>query len=82
MTPKYELTAQALGAVLRRRRKHLGLAQDQAARLAGGMQPMTVSWIENGLESPRLATLVKLCNVYGIAPSEIVAQAERELEAR
>jgi transcriptional regulator with XRE-family HTH domain len=65
------------GMLLRQVRLARGLALREPARLCG-VSISEVSRIEMGLRMPRLDTLVRLCAVLGVRPSEVVQMAEDE----
>jgi transcriptional regulator with XRE-family HTH domain len=41
-----------------------------------------VSQLENGHKSPTVDVLFRICPVLGMAPSELIAQVERDLQTR
>lgn len=51
-------------------RESKGMSLREAARLAN-VQPIQLSHIERGMISPRLATVIKLCNAYEITLTEL-----------
>lgn len=64
-----------IGAGLLRARKRAGLTQGELAKLAG-IDRATISLIENGHESPRADTVVRLAGALNVSPSEIWGTVE------
>lgn len=56
--------AKTLGALIRSRRKELGLTQVDAADVAG-LSVHMLSDVETGKGNPRLSTLLALCELFG-----------------
>lgn len=56
---------EAIGALLRSRRKARKIAQEQLADIAG-ISARTLRDIEKGIANPELETLLKICNVLGM----------------
>ena len=65
----------AFGDALREIRKEHGVSQEQLA-LDSGLDRTYVSLVERGAQSPTIRSVVKLANVLGIMPSEIVRRME------
>jgi transcriptional regulator with XRE-family HTH domain len=66
-----------IGAVIRRRRKALGLNQTELAERMGKSQN-TVSGLERGLWTPNWRLLEDLAHEFGTTMAELVAEAEAE----
>ena len=64
-----------LGDELRKAREAAGLTQEQLADGAG-VDRTYVSILERNLQSPTVDTLVRLCRVLGVRPSEFLARFE------
>ena len=71
----------ALGRALRSFRTAAGLTQEQLG-LESGVQRNFISLIETGQNQPTISTIFKLAGALHITASELVAQAERELQPR
>jgi y4mF family transcriptional regulator len=56
---------EAIGGIIRSRRKTRKIAQEQLADIAG-ISPRTLRDIEKGIANPELETLMKVCNVLGM----------------
>ena len=56
---------EAIGDVLRSRRKARKIQQEQLADIAG-ISPRTLRDIEKGIANPELETLMKICHVLGM----------------
>lgn len=56
---------EAIGDILRSRRKSRKIAQEQLADIAG-ISPRTLRDIEKGIANPELETLMKICHVLGM----------------
>jgi len=65
----------AFGKVLRRLRTQAGLSQEELA-LNADLQRNYISLLERGLNSASLKTIFKLAAVLGVAPSQMLQQAE------
>jgi DNA-binding XRE family transcriptional regulator len=65
----------AFGDALREIRKEHGISQEQLA-LDSGLDRTYVSLIERGSQSPTIRSVLKLANVLGVKPSEIIARME------
>lgn len=69
------------GAALRRLRLAAGMSQEQLG-LEAGVQRNFISLIETGQNQPTISTIVKLARALGIKASELVAEAEAEVDHR
>jgi transcriptional regulator with XRE-family HTH domain len=56
-------------AIIRRRRKELGMSQNQLAKLVGISQPF-MNEIESGRKSPSVEVLARICKELGISMFE------------
>ena len=65
----------AFGEALREIRKERGVSQERLA-LDSGLDRTYVSLVERGAQSPTIRSVVKLANVLGVRPSEIVVRME------
>lgn len=66
----------AFGESFRSVRKEKGMSQEDVS-LKGGCDRTTISLIERGLVSPKLETIVRLCRVLKVNPSEVMRRMER-----
>jgi transcriptional regulator with XRE-family HTH domain len=66
----------AFGLAFRSIRKKLGISQEKVS-LEARCDRTTVSMIERGLVSPKLETIVRLCRVVKVNPSEVMRRMER-----
>jgi DNA-binding XRE family transcriptional regulator len=66
----------AFGLVFRGIRNKLGVSQERVS-LEANCDRTTVSLIERGLVSPKLETIVRLCRVLKVYPSEVMRRMER-----
>lgn len=66
----------AFGQVFSSMRKAKGISQEQVA-LEAGCDRTTVSLIERGLVSPKLNTIVKMCRIIDVRPSELLRRMEQ-----
>ena len=84
MTDREYATSQHLGALLRERRRALGLTQDDVAELAGTTQK-TLSMLETGKPTARLDKLADVAEAVGLAvtlvPREAVSHPRRTTPA-
>ena len=71
----------AFGDALREIRKERGISQEQLA-FDSDLDRTYVSLIERGSQSPTIRSVVKLANVLGVRPSEIVLKMENYLRKR
>jgi transcriptional regulator with XRE-family HTH domain len=65
----------ALGEALREIRKEKAVSQERLA-LDSGLDRTYVSLLERGVQSPTVRTVVKIANVLGVKPSEIICRME------
>jgi transcriptional regulator with XRE-family HTH domain len=65
----------AFGDALREIGKEHGISQEQLA-LDSGLDRTYVSLIERGAQSPTIRSVLKLADVLGVNPSEIVQRME------
>jgi transcriptional regulator with XRE-family HTH domain len=66
----------AFGQALRSMRKQRRVSQEEIS-LEADCDRTTVSLIERGLVSPKLSTIVKMCRVLKIKPSEVMQKMEK-----
>lgn len=64
------------GQRMRKRRKALGMHQDELAEKAGLIRYQMVSLYENGKCLPRLDTFIAICNALHCRPEELADFAE------
>lgn len=69
----------ALGEAVSRRREALGMSQRSFARMSG-VAPNHFREIEAGERDLRIATVLKLAAAFGMAPSELLEEAEALLD--
>ena len=69
---------QAVGHALLTERRRLGVSQQHVAELLG-IEPESVSRIENGVIAPTLARLRQFSRAYGCSLAAIVGQASDQL---
>jgi transcriptional regulator with XRE-family HTH domain len=72
---------QALGIAVRQRRLELGLTQEQLA-LRSGLHQRWISNVETGRRNPSDSSLRRLARSLDVAPSELIAAAERVEQSR
>lgn len=72
--------AVALGLVIRKYRRALGLTQEKLAEGAG-LHPTYVSMVERGKSNVTVVALRAIGDVVGTPASALVAQAEHEVES-
>lgn len=65
----------ALGAAVQRRRKELGLTQEQLS-LAATLHQRWISNVENGVRNPSYASLRRLAGGLDLTTSELIRRAE------
>ncbi|WP_299843730.1 helix-turn-helix transcriptional regulator [uncultured Jannaschia sp.] len=65
----------AFAAVLRRRRKAVGLSQEEFA-FRSGLSPSYVSYLETKRRQPTLSVLAAICDQLDISMTEFVADVE------
>jgi transcriptional regulator with XRE-family HTH domain len=73
---KADQLARDFGRVLRERRLAAGLSQERLA-LEAEVDRTFVSLLERGGRQPTLATLWRLAEALGVAPSELVTGVEK-----
>lgn len=66
----------AFGLAFRTIRKEKGISQERVS-LEADSDRTTVSMIERGLVSPKLGTIVRLCRVLRVRPSDVIRRMER-----
>lgn len=76
--PVMDARRKALGMVLRKHRKALGLSQEKMAERLD-LHRNYVSLVERGLQNITLETLCKIAEVLGCTPSGLLAEVEREV---
>lgn len=64
------------GKILQEERKAKKLSQEKLAKSAG-LDRTFISLIENGKRSPTFSTILKICSVLEIAPSEVLSIYEK-----
>ena len=64
----------SVAAELQHRREALGISRNGLAQKAG-ISVQSVCFIENGVNSPSLATLLRICHALGTKPETILRQA-------
>jgi transcriptional regulator with XRE-family HTH domain len=69
----------AFGDALREIRKEKGLSQEQLA-LDSDLDRTYVSLIERGAQSPTIRSVIKVANVLGVKPSDIMLRMETLLK--
>lgn len=74
-------TAKAFGAVVRRRRLALGIAQEQLALLSSTDRSF-VGKVERGENQPSLVLILRLGKALGCSAAELVANVELDLNRR
>ena len=71
-----------LGAAIRALRFERGEISQEQLGLDSGVHRNYIGGIERGERKPTLTTIAKLALTLGVAPSELIARAEREAERR
>jgi len=66
----------AFGQAFRFMRQTAKVSQEKVG-LEAGCDRTTVSLIERGIVSPKLATIVKMCRVINVKPSAVVRKMEQ-----
>lgn len=69
-----------LGEALRRARHAAEISQEELA-FESKVNRTYISELENGLKSPSIDVLFRICPVLGLATSELIAQVERALQS-
>ncbi len=64
----------AIGGVLRAKREHLAISQEEVAERAG-VDRTYISILERGLKSPTVDTLEKICAALGTLPERVIEEA-------
>lgn len=77
-SPELRAFLKEVGQALLRERRQTGLSQQQVAEKMG-IEPETVSRMENGVIAPTLARLRQFSTVYGCSLEAIVGQASDQL---
>jgi len=65
------------GRILQEERKAKKISQEKLAKLAG-LDRTFISLIENGKRSPTFSTILKICSVLEIEPSELFSIYEKK----
>jgi transcriptional regulator with XRE-family HTH domain len=65
------------GKILQEERKAKKISQEKLAKLAG-LDRTFISLIENGKRSPSFSTILKICSVLDVAPSELFLIYEKK----
>jgi transcriptional regulator with XRE-family HTH domain len=68
----------AVGRVIRSFRESVGLSQEELAQRAG-LHRTYVGSVERGERNITLVSLKRLTDVLGVAPSDVLASAERSM---
>lgn len=76
-TQKRERIERAVYSALRRRREDLGLSMLVVSERAGISQQM-VSYVERGMRTPSLETLLRMSEALGLRLSSLLRRAEDE----
>lgn len=71
---------EALGEVLRARREHAGLSQEEL-NFQTGVHRTYISELERGIANPTIVTLERLAQALGTKPSTLLRDMERELDS-
>jgi len=71
----------ALAGVIRRRRQALQLTLDDFAGRAHVLR-QTLGFLEDDQRSPSFKTLTRIASGFGIRPSQLIAEAEKWLDAQ
>jgi Predicted transcriptional regulators len=66
----------ALAAVLKELREKQGLSKNALAQKAG-ISVQSVSFIEEGVNSPSVSTLLRLCDALGTSPEKLFKEARK-----
>jgi transcriptional regulator with XRE-family HTH domain len=69
------LDSSAVGVAIRRRREHLGISQEELAGRAA-VHRTYVGSVERGERNITIVSLTKLAQAMGVAPSDILKDAE------
>jgi transcriptional regulator with XRE-family HTH domain len=68
------------GDELRRARRNAGLTQEQLAAKAD-ISREYVSQLERDRQSPTVDTLLRVCRILGVSPSQIIESIEKETQS-
>ena len=68
-----------MGKRIARRRKELGMTQDEVAEKAG-LTPQTVSSAERGTKALRPENIVRLCQALKVTPNDLLIEADYALQ--
>ena len=74
---KIQDIGKAVAAELQRRRESLGLSRNILAQKAG-ISVQSICFIENGVNSPSLGTLLRICHALGTKPETVLRHATKE----
>jgi len=66
----------ALAETLKSRREKLGLSKNSLAQKAG-VSVQSVSFIEDGVNSPSISTLLRFCDALGTTPEKLFKEARK-----
>ena len=77
--PRVNRVALAFGKALQQARANAGLTQEELAELSETDRTYP-SLLERGLRTPTLAIILRYASALGIAPGELVAAAQNNLE--
>jgi transcriptional regulator with XRE-family HTH domain len=69
--------AVAFGRALRRLRMERGMTQEQVG-FEADLRRTFISVLELGQQQPTLTTIIKIAKVFGVTPSELLREAERD----
>jgi transcriptional regulator with XRE-family HTH domain len=69
--------AVAFGRALRRLRMERGMTQEQVG-FEADLRSTFISVLELGQQQPTLTTIIKIAKVFGVTPSELLREAERD----
>ncbi len=66
----------AMAGILKTRREKLGLSKNSLAQKAG-VSVQSVSFIEDGVNSPSVSTLLRFCDALGLPPEKVFREARK-----
>lgn len=66
----------ALAAALKTQREKQGLSKNALAQKAG-VSVQSVSFIEDGVNSPSISTLLRFCDALGTTPEKLFREARK-----
>lgn len=72
---------QVTGRVLRELREERGLSQEVVSGLAG-IARTHLTMIENGTRNPKVDTLWRICEVFDVPVSKLLAEIEKRIRDR